>query len=964
MRPGWDLLRRVAAADASVGRILDGHQNAVERLEVAAEPEVARARAGRGRRRASGCSASGAPTRARARATRPACTRPAPASSCAAPRPSARAPAASTRRWSWSAATTASRRRWSWSSAASEVEVDRSWYRAAGLRASESHRVVFHDAPVTAVLGEPGELARDPWFSRDAMRTAASWAGMVDAAVDAALDELAARRAEEPLAQLAAGRIEAAHGTVDAWLDRAAAVADASRRRPPTPRRRDGEQASDAEPRATGIAMRAEIDRAAKAILEVAAAACGSHPFVTGGRLDRARRDLETFLLQHRLDPLLTAARRREAGAPMSRPRPTARPRPGRALRAARPRIRRPLGLRDQRVRAAQVPDARSTTCRRAPAARWSSAARSASSPRCWRRAATSLRRRRLQPDRAGAGARAARPTTPQVELLRAAPPGGDAGRPLRHDRLRRDPLLLERRAGRATACARIEAALAPGGTLLAVHWRHPDPRRELTGDDVHAILDEAHLARPRRQPHHARLPARPLAGAGERRGGADRDRRRRPGGAGGGGAPTARRAAPGTVTILAREDDAALRTAAADQGLPARRVGPRGAAARRAAAGTRSAGSSCGPGSRWRSSTSAPARSATAGRRELRLRPRPAGDRRRAARAADPGRRRRRPCRRCAGSATPSASPSSARGDRALVVGSGFIGCEAAASLAMRGVEVTMATLEAAPQVERLGEEVAARDRRLARRARRRRPRRSRAASRSARPATAPPAPASPTATRSSPTAILLALGVERNDGLAAAAGIAVEDGIQVDAAMATADPRVLAAGDVAFAFNAAAGRRLRVEHWGEALNMGEVAGSTMAGVEAGWDVAPGFWSTIGEHTIKYVGWGDGWDELRFEPRRRRRLRLPVRPRRRAGRGRHPRRRRRLRTRPRADRGTGAVELSAARPRRRRWRACRRPARRCARWSSSPPTTRRRGSAAASRRSPARSRWRRRTSR
>jgi SAM-dependent methyltransferase len=37
----------------------------------------------------------------------------------------------------------------------------------------------------------------------------------------------------------------------------------------------------------------------------------------------------------------------------------------------------------------------------------------------------------------------------------------------------------------------RIEEALAPGGTLLAVHWRHPDPRRELTGDDVHLILDE-----------------------------------------------------------------------------------------------------------------------------------------------------------------------------------------------------------------------------------------------------------------------------------------------------------------------------------------------------------------------------------------------------------------------------------------------------------------------------------------
>jgi SAM-dependent methyltransferase len=37
----------------------------------------------------------------------------------------------------------------------------------------------------------------------------------------------------------------------------------------------------------------------------------------------------------------------------------------------------------------------------------------------------------------------------------------------------------------------RMEAALAPGGTLIAVHWRHPDPRRELTGDDVHAIIDD-----------------------------------------------------------------------------------------------------------------------------------------------------------------------------------------------------------------------------------------------------------------------------------------------------------------------------------------------------------------------------------------------------------------------------------------------------------------------------------------
>jgi SAM-dependent methyltransferase len=42
---------------------------------------------------------------------------------------------------------------------------------------------------------------------------------------------------------------------------------------------------------------------------------------------------------------------------------------------------------------------------------------------------------------------------------------------------------------------ARLERALAPGGTLLAVHWRGSDPRRELTGDDVHEILrEQTHL--------------------------------------------------------------------------------------------------------------------------------------------------------------------------------------------------------------------------------------------------------------------------------------------------------------------------------------------------------------------------------------------------------------------------------------------------------------------------------------
>jgi hypothetical protein len=316
VRPGWDLLRRVAAADASVGRILDGHQNAVERLEVAADPEtrdreLAAVAAGErllGVWGADPGPGEGDPARlvegAAGLLLRGAKTFCSGAGGVDAALVMVGADDGSAPSLALV-------------ECGAEVEVDRSWYRAAGLRASESHRVVFHDASVTAVLGGPGELARDPWFSRDAMRTAASWVGMVDAAVAAALDELTERRADEPLAQLAAGRIEAAHGTVDGWLDRAARVADAAIAASPTGDAwRDRAIAADplvsphptdaaAAARPTGIAMRAEIDRAAKAILAEAAATCGSHPFVTAGRLDRARRDLETFLLQHRLDPLL-----------------------------------------------------------------------------------------------------------------------------------------------------------------------------------------------------------------------------------------------------------------------------------------------------------------------------------------------------------------------------------------------------------------------------------------------------------------------------------------------------------------------------------------------------------------------------------------------------------------------------------------------------------------------------------
>ena len=166
------------------------------------------------------------------------------------------------------------------------------------MQASESHRVVFDGAPVLAVLGEPGELLREPYFSRDAIRTAVTWAGISDAAVDAALDVLAAKAGggePEEVVSLAAGKMLTARGTIDSWLARAARLADADPSSLP------------------GISteLRQAVASACREILDEAARAVGSHPFAVSGPLDRARRDLELFLLQHRLEPALVRRGRR-----------------------------------------------------------------------------------------------------------------------------------------------------------------------------------------------------------------------------------------------------------------------------------------------------------------------------------------------------------------------------------------------------------------------------------------------------------------------------------------------------------------------------------------------------------------------------------------------------------------------------------------------------------------------------
>ena len=193
-----------------------------------------------------------------------------------------------------------------------------------------------------------------------------------------------------------------------------------------------------------------------------------------------------------------------------------------------------------------------------------------------------------------------------------------------------------------------------------------------------------------------------------------------------------------------------------------------------------------------------------------------------------------------------------------AVVIGSGFIGCEAAMSLALRGLRVTMVSPEPGPQLRRLGEAASSLIAVWLESAGVEIRREAKVVDIGAEGTVR----LSDGAVRSTDL-VLSAIGVAPRIELADSIGAEVRNGrILVDEHMRTSVPDVLAAGDVVMAYNTGAHRHLAVEHWGEAERMGEIAGSTAAGGRDEWSNPPGFWSEIGGHTLKYAAWGDGFDD------------------------------------------------------------------------------------------------------
>src|SRR4051794_8158907 len=111
----------------------------------------------------------------------------------------------------------------------------------------------------------------------------------------------------------------------------------------------------------------------------------------------------------------------------------------------------------------------------------------------------------------------------------------------------------------------------------------------------------------------------------------------------------------------------------------------------------------------------------------------------------------------------------------------------------------------------------------------------------------------------------IVVGVGVTPDVGLARNAGLGVDNGVLVDATLRSSSADVLAVGDLANATHPLLGRRIRVEHWANALNQPRTAARTILGRPEPYDRLPYFFTDQYDLGMEYSGYAPpgGYDRV-----------------------------------------------------------------------------------------------------
>jgi 3-phenylpropionate/trans-cinnamate dioxygenase ferredoxin reductase subunit len=107
-----------------------------------------------------------------------------------------------------------------------------------------------------------------------------------------------------------------------------------------------------------------------------------------------------------------------------------------------------------------------------------------------------------------------------------------------------------------------------------------------------------------------------------------------------------------------------------------------------------------------------------------------------------------------------------------------------------------------------------------------------------------------------------VVGVGVEPVTEVAAGSDVTLDNGISVDASLQTSVPGVYAVGDVARHDHPVFGP-IRVEHFDNAIKMGETAARNVLGADEVFDDAHWFWSDQYDADIQMAGFAITWDEM-----------------------------------------------------------------------------------------------------
>jgi 3-phenylpropionate/trans-cinnamate dioxygenase ferredoxin reductase subunit len=109
----------------------------------------------------------------------------------------------------------------------------------------------------------------------------------------------------------------------------------------------------------------------------------------------------------------------------------------------------------------------------------------------------------------------------------------------------------------------------------------------------------------------------------------------------------------------------------------------------------------------------------------------------------------------------------------------------------------------------------------------------------------------------------VIVGIGIEPAVELLEGSGIHLDNGVVVDEYCQTNISGVYAAGDVANHFHPIFDRRMRVEHWQNAIKQGAAAARNMLGRRVPYDEIHWFWSDQYDANLQYAGSHTTWEQL-----------------------------------------------------------------------------------------------------